>query len=99
MTSEDKSFNDGDELLFHIASLGASQVPLPEKIALQTGEYMTTQLNMMDGIYRGEDDTFWLLDVMSVDPPLINAKLLKSGVDLIGVKTTIDAISRRVLPA
>ncbi len=96
---EEKSFKDGDELLFHIASLGASSVPLSPEEAEKTGEFMTTQLNMMDGIYRGEDDTYWLLDVLSVHPPLINAKLPKAGVDLIGVKTTVEVINQRILPA
>ena len=95
--ADDKSFKDGDELLFHIASLGATTVPLPADVAESTGEFMTTQLNMMDGVYRGEDDTYWMLDVLSVDPPLINAKLLKSGIDLIGEKSMIGVVKQKIM--
>jgi hypothetical protein len=96
---QQQSFKDGDELMFHIASLGAHVVPLPEQVMIETGAAVTMELNMMSGIYRGEDDQYWLVDVTSVDPPLLKTRLLKAGVDLIGVKSTIEAVKRRIEPA
>lgn len=94
-----QSFEDGDELVFHIASFGAQVVPLSPAMMEQTGEVASMELNMMSGLYRGEDEVFWVLDVTSVDPPLRNARLPKACVDLIGVKTSIELIKRMVSPA
>jgi len=88
-----KQLESGDEILFHLASFGALVVPLPRKIAEQTGMMAGTELNMMHGIFRGETDTHYIVDVTSVDPPLFNTQLLKVGVDLIGIKGKIQATS------
>ncbi len=96
MSDEKSTFDDGDELLFHLSSLGASVVPLPMKVMEETGAAATMELNMMHGLYRGETDTHWIVDVTSVDPPVRSCRLLKVGVDFIGVKTTIDVIRRRI---
>ena len=90
------AFENGDELVFHIASFGAQVVPLSRADAERTGGVVSMELNMMSGIYRGEDDQFWVVDVTSVDPPLRGARLPKSGVDLIGVKSTIEFIKRKL---
>jgi hypothetical protein len=99
MSDENQTFNDGDDLLFHLSSLGAQVVPLPMRQVEETGVAASMELNMMSGIYRGEDHDYWVLDVVSVDPPIRGCRLLKAGVDFIGVKSSIDAIRRRVHPA
>lgn len=85
-----KPFESGNEVLFHLASFGASVVPLSQEMAQRTGQVAGMELNMMHGIYRGEDETCYIVDVTSVSPPLFNTRLLKAGVDLIGVKGSIQ---------
>jgi len=98
MSDEKQTFNDGDDLLFHLSSLGALVVPLPMQKMEETGAAASMELNMMSGTYRGEDDKYWLLDVTSVNPPIRDCHLLKAGVDFIGVKSTIDLVRRRMQP-
>lgn len=83
-------FEAGDEILFHLASLGASVVPLPQQVAQRTGQIAGLELNMMHGIFRAEDETHYIVDVMSIEPNLLNTRLLKAGVDLIGVKGRVQ---------
>lgn len=95
----ESTFSDGDELMFHLSSLGASVVPLPADVVQTTGQVVTTELNMMSCLYRGEDERYWVVDVTSVDPPIRDCRLLKTGVDFIGVKSTLDVVKRRLKPA
>jgi len=88
-----KPFESGDEVLFHLASFGALVVPLPRNVVEQTGMVAGTELNMMHGIFRDEDETHYVVDVTSVSPPLFGTRLLKVGVDLIGVKGKIQPAS------
>jgi hypothetical protein len=97
--AESNVFSDGDELMFHLSSLGAQVVPLPVEEMQARGAAASMELNMMSGIYRGEDDQYWVLDVISVDPAVRDCRLLKAGVDFIGVKSSIDAVKRRIQPA
>lgn len=97
--AERQTFNDGDDLMFHLASLGSQVVPLPMAEAERTGAAVSMELNMMSGTYRGEDALYWVLDVTSVDPPIRACRLLKSGVDFIGVKSSIDVVKRRLQPS
>lgn len=99
MSDENQTFNDGDDLLFHLSSLGAQVVPLPMSVVEETGAAASMELNMMSAIYRGEDDKYWVLDVTSVDPPIRDCRLLKEGVDFIGVKSSIDVVKRRMQPS
>jgi len=92
----EQTYKDGDELIVHLSSMGATLVPLPEQQARDIGVAMTMDLNMMSAIYRGEDDRFWHLDMTNVDPPLTNSRLLKDGVDLIGVKSTVEISKMRL---
>lgn len=88
-----ESFKSGDEILFHLASFGASVVPLSRTMAEQTGMVAGMELNLMHGIYRSEDESCYVVDVTSVSPPLFGTRLLKVGVDLIGVKGKIQPAS------
>jgi hypothetical protein len=99
MSDEKQTFNDSDDLMFHLSSLGAQVVPLPMSQVEETGVAAAMELNMMSGIYRGEDDQYWVLDVTSVDPPIRDCRLLKAGVDFIGVKSSLDVVKRRLQPA
>jgi hypothetical protein len=94
--SDEQSYEDGADLMFHLASLGASVVPLPLERMKETGEAASMELNMMSGIYRGEDDKYWILDVTSVEPPIASCRLLKDGVDFIGIKSTVAVVRRSI---
>jgi len=99
MSDEQQTFSDGDDLMFHLSSLGAQVVPLSMQQMEETGAAASMELNMMSGVYRGEDDKYWVLDVTSVDPPIRDCRLLKDGVDFIGVKSSIDVVRRRLQPS
>lgn len=91
---KNQSFEPGAEIMFHLASFGASVVPLPKQQAMETGQIAGMELNIMSGIYRDETDTHFIVDVTSVMPPLMGTRLLKSGVDLIGERSKVEAVSR-----
>jgi hypothetical protein len=94
---DEQKFESGDEIIFHLSSFGALTVPLSKDIAEQTGQMMAVELNMMHGVYRDETAQHWIVDVTGIQPPLLGARLLKAGVDLIGVKSQIESVSRKLL--
>jgi len=91
------TFKDGDQLMVHVASMGTSAIPYSPQVVAELGKMMGVELNMLDCVYRGEDETDWILDVMSVDPPLMNSRLRKDGVDIIGVKSSVGVVTQKLV--